>query len=267
MSIQSFSINFAESLLPVNCGIPESVLQGISSRYIIKITAKLGTALLEQFNRSVGAVPIGPGGNREFTINGFLQDKISFSANSTWEGVTEGLPGNIGGFLKSIDTGAQAFFGRTAISTLSTRRKWAGSSPISLNLKLKFEAFSDPYREVILPCIGLQGLMLPRGGVANTIGLIPPGPNPFDLSLKGEQGTERGENISVDIGSRFLYFNSVIVKDVKVVMENRMSKSGPIGAEVDMTIETYQMLTREDLFKTIGTTMEKSSGVFGQTSL
>ena len=255
MSIMSFSKSFVENILPVNCGIPDSVLKGISMNYVVIITASLGTSLIEQFNRSVGGIKTGPGGGREFAIFGYIQDKITLNASSTWEGITQGLPGDIDADLKAgIKLGA-GLLGRTEISTLSTRRKWAGSSPISLSLKLKFEAFKDAYKEVMLPCIALQSLMLPRGGLFNTVGLIPPGPSPFDFSLKGEQESERGENIRIAFGT-YLTFKSVIIKDVKVTMDNRMSATGPIGADVDMTIETYQMLTREDLFKILGDTVE-----------
>ena len=92
--------------------------------------------------------------------------------------------------------------------------------------------------------------------------MIPPGPSPFDLSLKGESQNERTENIELNIGG-FLDFWSVIVKDVTISFENRMSDSGPIGAEVDLTIETYQMLTREDLMKVANAT-GLVQGVLGQ---
>jgi len=238
-------LNGVKALLPVVCGTPDSALHNVDPRYIVCITATLGKSLIKQFTG-------GATDSKSFTVYGFLQDKVVLSASSDWEGLTASIPGNIDKWVKLGDTMAQGLTGRTTKTTLSTRRKWAGSAPISLTLRLKFEAFSSPYREVILPCMGLQGLTLPRGGIANTFGLIPPGPNPFDVSLKGDIERERGENISLDIGGGFLKFNSVIIKNVQVTFENRMSKDGPIGAEVLLTIETYQMLTREDLLGTIG---------------
>jgi len=238
-------LNSIKSMLPVVCGTPDSALNGVDPKYVVSITATLGASLMKQ---ATGGVT----GNKSFTVNGFLQDKIVLNASSNWEGLTASIPGAAQSVIKTADTALQALTGRTAVTTVSTRRKWAGSAPISLTLKLKFEAFSNPYNEVILPCMGLQGLTLPRGGWANTVGLIPPGPNPFDLSLKGDIKKERGENITIDIGGGFLKFGSVIIKSVQVTFENRMSKDGPIGAEVVLGIETYQMLTREDLLGTIG---------------
>jgi len=247
------SINFTsavQSVLPVVCGIPESALNGISPKYIVKITATSGHAIL---NKAMNAVGLNNGGQREFTVYGYLQEKIVLNSGSNWEGITQSIPGSKELF-DTAEAVAQGFFSKTLISTLSTRRKWAGSNPITIRMKLKFEAFDNPYNEVILPVIGLQSLTLPRSGIGNTIGMTPPGPSPFNFSLKGNPDTERTENIQLDIGSHFLFFDSVIIKDANVTFENRMSASGPIGAEVDLNIETYQMLTREDLMKVASAT-------------
>ena len=259
MSIQSFSKSFVENILPVNCGIPESALNGISSKYIVTIRAKFGKQMIASKSELAGGKP----GKTEFTVFGFLQEKVVLTAGSDWKGITQSIPDDFQKMLNGINTGAQVL-GRSFISTISTRRVWAGSQPIGIRMKLKFEAYKDVKREVILPCMALQGLTLPRGGgaVSNTIGFIPPGPNPFDWSTEGQENMERAENIELNIGG-FLTFPSVIIKDVNVTFENRMSISGPIGAEVDLTIETYQMPTRENLMKFIGKDLASIS--MGQT--
>lgn len=228
-------INAVKSFIPVVCGVPESALTGISDRYILEITADLGGNYLG----------FGPG-QHEFVIHAYLQDKIVLHAASEWQGIMSAFPGGAEaeGLIKMADTATQVATGFSAISTVSTQRKWTGSNPITLNLRLKFEAINDVETEVLTPCRVLQGLTLPREGMKNNvIGLIPPGPSPFTLS-QGEMA--RGEQITVNIGN-FIGFSSVIVKNVKVTYENRMSYSGPIGAEVDLTIETWRMLTRTEL--------------------
>jgi uncharacterized membrane protein YgcG len=259
----TFSKNYADTVaaMPPTSGVPDSALNGVSPQYIVAITANLGTPVI---NQATGALGWNPNTiSNEFTVYAFLQEKITLRAASTWEGVTEDIPGATS-LLKAADTVSQALAGRSTISTWSTRRKWAGSEPIGIHMKLKFESFSDPYREVILPCVCLQGLTLPRGGILNAMFMIPPGPNPFDFSNKGGTPTERNEDIALSIGS-FLNFDSVIIKNVSVTYENRMSSNGPIGAEVEIDIETYQMLTREDLFKSInsGTTSMSNLGNIG----
>jgi hypothetical protein len=262
MPINTFVVDFTnkavKTLLPVVCGVPENALNGVDPKYVVRITATLGKSVIERISNLKGSMS-----GEVFTVYGFLQEKIVLDAGTDWKNVTDNVPSKYSDILKNIDMIGRAF-SRTIIPTVFTRRSWAGSNPIKISMKLKFEAFSDPEREVIMPCLGLQGLTLPRGGWLNTIGLVPPGPNPFDFSLKGDVKSELGENIDLDIGGGFLHFNSVIVKDVKVTFENRMSSKGPIGAEVDISMETYQMLTREDLARVMGQSVVEFSGTVGQ---
>jgi len=250
-----FSVDFIQkainTLLPVVCGVPDTLLNSVHPRYVVTITGDLksGTAAEKNAARSwLG-----------YTVNGYLQDKITINALSTWKGATQDIPGwsEIERTLTGVgNVVGQALLNRTTISTWMTRRIWAGSTPISINMKLKFEAFDDPEREVVLPCAVLQGLLFPRGGINGT-GLITPGPNPFDVNPKGEPKSERNETISLNIGNGFLKLDTVIVKDVRVTFENRMGDSGPIGAEVELAIESYQMPTREELLAMY--TLAKSS--------
>jgi hypothetical protein len=270
MAITTTSINFknaassilnaVSSVLPVVCGVPESLLNSVSPRYVVTLVATLGSLT----NRSGSSRNTT---SNSFTVYGYLQDKITLNASADWQGLTQSMPSGIQEALRAGNTLGQAFLNRTTVTTLQTRRIWMGSSPISVTMKLKFEAFNDVEREVVLPCTLLQGLLLPRGGIGNTIGLIPPGPSPFNVNLKGESESERNENITLDVGGGFLKFPSVIVKDVQVTYENRMSENGPIGAEVVLVIETYQMLTREDLLEVINQPMiSTTGGSFGQGS-
>lgn len=234
--IKTISKNFGnavKSTLPIVCGVPSSVLSGISDRYTVEITADKGGVFL-----GFGS------GAHLFTINAYLQDKISLSASSEWNGIIQEIPG-AEALQKVVDVGTQALFHKTAITTMSTNRKWNGSAPIGINLKLKFEAMNDVDKEVLLPCRMLQGLTLPSGGVEG-VGLTPPGPSGFAIKQGEEGDISRGETIAINIGN-FLGFRSVIIRNVKVTYENRMSADGPIGAEVDMTIESWRMMTREEL--------------------
>ena len=44
-----------------------------------------------------------------------------------------------------------------------------------------------------------------------------------------------------------MQFDSVIIDNVEIKAENRMAEKGPIGATLNVTFSTYQMLTREKL--------------------
>jgi len=235
-SAQTWVIGKAKNMLPVIVGVPESVLSTVSNQYLVTITAEFGGAL--------GGPNIS---GREFTVNAFLQEKIQLSAASSWEGITQDIPG-YDAVMGKLNATTQMASGRSMKTPWSTRRKWMGSDPITLTLKLKFEAQNDVEKEVLWPCMGLQGLTLPRGGFLGQLGIIPPGPNPYTWKTEGKQ---RGEHITVNVGN-FLKFDHVIVKNVDVVYENRMTAKGPVGAEVAITIQTYEMLTREGLQKAYG---------------
>jgi hypothetical protein len=231
-------MNAIKSVLPIVCGVPESVLGSVSNRYILSLYADLGGNFV-----GYGA------GDHEFTVHAYLQDKITLHSHASWEGIMQSLPGDAQNLIKKADTAIQIGTGVSAIATVSKARKWAGSDPIKMTFKLKFEAVNDVYKEVLEPCMGLQSLTLPRGGFAG-IGLVTPGPSPFTIPAPDASDrnkfASRGENISINIGD-FLGFQSVIVEDVTVVYENRMSAAGPIGASVDLTVTTWSMLTREQL--------------------
>jgi len=219
-------LNMAKKVLPISVGIPQSQINAKNSKYMVMVTS-----------------------SNQPPITAFLQDKFSFNVSSDW---TDSAA--MSGLFATASDIFQAGFGKTLMNTMASRRKWRGSSPVSITMKLKFEAFGDVKREVIEPCQLLQGLALPSGGVSageEQFFLNPPGPNPFYLEgLANAFGQYapfgKGDEIGITIGD-FIYFNSVIISSVEVVFESRMSKDGPIGAEATIQFQTYEMLTKEKL--------------------
>ena len=103
-------------------------------------------------------------------------------------------------------------------------------------------------KEVLLPCMRLQQLSLPReGSLTGGYFLIPPGPNPFVDPFDKVNGTS-GDHIELNIGN-FLNFDSVVIDKADVQYENRMGSNGPIGAKVTLTVTTYELLSQEKLAK------------------
>lgn len=204
-----------------------------------------------------------------------IQENMNMKVESAWEPVM-----NVASMAGLANQMVQFATKMSLVTKHSSRRIWRGSSPITLSLPLKFQAYSDPRREVVEPCISLQKMALPSQAKNENIPfLAPPGPSPFALSgtestkaprrlnilqrgvVKalalppgvGEKDVEdflrKGEQISVNIG-RFMTFKSVIVKEAEVVWGNKYSDSGyPVSAEVMLTFETYEMLTKQDLDK------------------
>lgn len=236
-------LNTIKSFLPVVCGVP---LSAFSS------TAKGKYSVVLRSTPRGETIPT-------ITIGAWLQEKIKFEVSSDWSSVVDmGETGAVGDIFQ--------LFGGSVQSTLSTRRKWKGTQPISMFFTLRFEALDDVKREVIEPCLRLQQLALPSGGVeisGEDFLLQPPGPNPFYLEslstvdILGHKPLSKmfgkGEVIDIDIGNGFLKLgssegqNGVILKNVKVEFDNRMSKDGPIGAKVELEVQTYEMLTRKKL--------------------
>jgi len=221
-------LNNIKKILPLNIGIPRSFINNKNMKYIVEVSST----------------------DPKMNMYAFLQEKFSFSVTSNWED-----SGLMGGATKILSDATQFVSGRTLVNTMASRRKWRGTSPIAMQLKLKLEAFDNVKNDVLLPCYMFQSLALPYGASKKTGGsswfLSPPGPNPFYMpELDGNTGDfagfGRGDEIKVVIGG-FLIFQSVIVRSVDIVFETRMSDKGPVGAEITLNIETYEMFTKQDL--------------------
>lgn len=173
-------------------------------------------------------------------IYALLQDTFVLSTKSEWE------PFNpLGDIIPEEVKALGAAFGKSFQTRVSSRRFWKGTEPLDLKIELKFEAYKDTYKEVVEPCMNLQKLALPSGGMFGQYNLLtPPGPNPF--TLKSEQAT-RGELITIYIG-RFLVFESVVVKDVSTTFSDRIARNGhPVSASTTITFQTYEVYTKEML--------------------
>jgi hypothetical protein len=182
-----------------------------------------------------------------------LQEKINVSVASEW--------GEIGFFNwlgnSDVINMIAGLGGKSLVTTYSSRRRWKGSSPVSISMKLKLEAETNAKYEVTDACSRLQGLALPSGGATDIGGgkwfLTPPGPSPISSKLPGE-------TVSINIGSGWLRFSSIIVESVDVVYENRMSAGGPIGAEVTIKLSTYELLTKKSLVEAYNANMISEVG-------
>lgn len=198
-------------------------------------------------------------------IIGLMQDDIQLKISSRWESIVPQNVSSIGNIAtQAITRGEKSF-----ISKATSRRIWAGVSPIVMSLNLRFEAVTDAKRQVVDPCRILQSLALPSEyssdpdkAVSKVPLLGPPGPTPFVLetlntyrrSNKAIQqppdsfdDLQGGELIVVELGS-FITFWNVIVSEVNVLIPPKFTKGGdPVSATVNIVFETYEMPTVESL--------------------
>jgi len=204
------------------------------------------------------------------TVTGILQDSMMIGVESIWEPF---IPTEQYG---PADTLAQVLSAGkwSLISKATSRRKWKGSTPIQIDLTLKFRAIDDAFKEVVEPCRVLQSLSLPSEGkdaqqlrtlsdIKKAIPfLAPPGPTPFtteDLlnrdsgkiqGIKQDQilqGLRGGDLIVLKFG-RFLTFFNVILKSAKVNYVPRFDNRGnPISGDASLVFESYEIMTTEAL--------------------
>ena len=204
-------------------------------------------------------------GGRWWVVRGVMQEGLRFRTESSWEPL---VPQGSGGVA---DIAAQIGLRSSIRNRWTSRRMWRGTSPLSIEVPLKFHAVRDAYSEVVWPAMRLQQLALPSStdDPENRVSFLgvplpvirPPGPSPFavdeilsffridtrESSLAAH--LRSGDNIQVAIGRQWLFPN-VIVKEVSVEFDPKFTPEGyPIEARVSMVFETYQMMTRDELEK------------------
>jgi hypothetical protein len=218
----------------------------VSKRLLDKVAPEYQVRILAR-KMEIGGGPV------LIDLIALLQDEISLSTESNWQSF---IPSK---YEAQPEWQAIASaVGASLITRWTSRRVWMGTDPVSISMKLRFEADENAYYEVVIPCLSLKKLCLPTQGpqvdskVRNVVTsnvLFPPGPNP--LIRGGIGGWAGGENIEIQIGlgpRPFLYFNSVIVKRVNVTYADRFTSEGyPVSALADITFQTYTVLTKEDL--------------------
>ena len=212
--------------------------------------------------------------DKRFIIRAPLQDDLSFGVTSEWVPFSP-----LAGLSDSVNAIAQ-LTGRTLMTRWSTRRIWKGTSPITINISLKFEAVYSAYNEVLKPCMQLQQLALPSlPGAGGNPFLKPPGPYPYIAggAKEFEQAAAESNNpiaragfsglssvaagaekamanvsydkITISIG-KLLKFSNVILKDAQITYKNKFTSGGnPITAKADLIFETYEIMTKGALGK------------------
>jgi len=189
-------------------------------------------------------------------IRSILQEDVQMRTSGRWEGFGLGTTLLTAQAEKMVQWIWKA---STTVSWLS-RRVWQGTTPIELNLSLRFEAEENELEEVVKPTLALQQLALPgrrvvRGAVGEWFlgkfggkaaespegitAVYPPGPSPF---RSGE-----GDIITIKVGD-FLEFKQVVVKNIDVKYPPKFTRDGrPISSSVSVQFETYEIVTKGDL--------------------
>ncbi|MHA2023181.1 MAG: hypothetical protein ACTSWQ_05930 [Candidatus Thorarchaeota archaeon] len=224
---------------PIDVGYPKA-RKDIPEQYMVTIRSSFGQGVV---------------------IRAAIQDKLAFEVSSDWQPFLSSV------IPRSINATFQFATGKALLNRFASRRIWLGTTPLSITLPLKFEATQDANVEVVSACRALQKLVLPSqsGGINATtydkLTSIPPGPSPYSIKQlnmylsksesptiqKGEHWGGRGDVISVRLG-KMVYLKPVIISKVNVSFSPQLTIEGfPIGATAEVSIQTYEVLTKEAL--------------------
>lgn len=99
----------------------------------------------------------------KWSVVGLLQEDIQMRVESRWDPFIPASMLAKGNMLLQLVSEKAGLSGgpKSLVTKASTRRLWVGSTPMVINLKLKFEAINDSAKDVVAPCRILQSLALP----------------------------------------------------------------------------------------------------------
>ena len=237
---QDFTSVFSAGQAQTNANIAANTAVGLSVGY----GGDVGWSAPEnQLVRIISSQDLqNPDGVNE--IIALLDRPFSMSSSSDWKALV-GTSTQLDEILQAVSKNQIS-----GVSVYSARRIWTGSDPLSLNLNLKFYAVNNSYNEVLSPCIRLQRMALPSYTPGNLSLLTPPGPSPYNWTAATASNTT-GDYIQIYIAG-FLLFDPVIIKRVTVEFENKYDINGyPMGANVQVEFQTYQVMSKADISKSI----------------
>ncbi|MGL6448792.1 hypothetical protein CF123_17885 [Aeromonas veronii] len=161
-------------------------------------------------------------------VTAYIGEGSSKNLSSTWTSPFESdALGKSQGLSKAGDA-AQTATDMTSVTQFNSRMVWEGTTPPTLNLTLKFLAFSDPKTEVHDAIMLLEKMASP------------------ELN-KMTPGGRRPSTVTVDVGRRFKVSNVVIV-DVSSELDPPRDKRGYMTRNtVQISLMPNQMLNASEI--------------------
>lgn len=175
-------------------------------------------------------------------VNANLPEKLDFSIEGDWESRFPMVLGDIFAWASgSFGSLGNIFFGGNVIQQKLSILTWQGTSPVTVNLELLFDAETDARSEVLQPMLNLQRLAAPINWGYGF--LIPPGPTPWD------QQKNRNE---IFFGN-FCYIDSVAIISVTNTFDTRMDSTGsPISGMCQLNLKTMYVPSRDNVLSWFG---------------
>ena len=200
------------------------------------------------------------------SVVGLLQEDILMRVESRWDPFIPTAMLAKGNMLLQMLTSTGTGGAKSLVTKAASRRLWVGTTPMTLSLKLKFEAINNAYNDVVEPCRILQSLAVPSEpgggdmtnvkdkaaafaadrGLKTGIELIkslpllsPPGPSPFswegilssrkpinELNISSIVEGVKGGDRIMLQLGKFLRFDDVIIKEVSTAFHIKMDMAG-----------------------------------------
>ena len=214
--------------------------------------------------------------NSEWVVNAWLQENFRFKTGSSWQPLISPNIPLVGAVTDGVSSMFKGLTGYALKNMAMTRRRWDGSEPLTIELKLKFRAYDNAEQEVLNAVRALQSMALPAESDPISIGggfkgpvpgfLIPPGPNEFyatketsevveslpGFGAEGQRFGGAGDIISIDMFGGGFYLDMIVVNSVDASFDPKMTDNGPVAAEVSVLLESYEVLTKSKLENAYG---------------
>lgn len=200
-------------------------------------------------------VVIRKGTSNPVEVQANAQAKLAIRVENRWVNIMEalGFSGDnssvLGGIAANTVNTLQIFTGNNFLPNIATTHVWRGSNGIELQLELRFDAFDDPYKDVLQPVEKLIRMFMPTRGNASegvtSVGGInipggqyfmhPPGPTPWEYI----NNNAADSLITVMLG-KVLIIGNLIPLGIEWEFEQRYRNTGhPVAANVNVGFMNY----------------------------
>jgi hypothetical protein len=187
-----------------------------------------------------------------------MPEEISLAAHSNWQplfpnSTLAGLVGQVSsGMLGTMAARGLQLSGGNALVQELTWQVWESTDPLEFSINLLFDAVTDAKKEVLIPMVTLESLVLPYG--ANGI-LFPPGP----AIVSAKSGSPGYTCLYL---GNFAVFAPIIITSVANTFDVRLDTNGiPIAGRSEVSIRTGFTFGRTDLFAAFY--MDSTGGTIG----
>jgi hypothetical protein len=173
---------------------------------------------------------LGEGTSRELTQNWaqpFASDTLKSAAQSA---------GGTTGAMANMASRAADYGGKTLTTVMNSRQVWE-SGQHSLNLMIKFQAFSDAYQEVMRPLKALEEMA---------------SPDMEEFSPVTMEGIGGRQPLLVDVNvGRITLFTDLTIHSISIPLDTEKDKDGNlVRASVNISLQPIQLIPKRNIAQT-----------------